>query len=46
MRHCEPPENKWLELLNNDKGARQPAFIILPWLQAKDKLRIASLRSQ
>jgi hypothetical protein len=29
MRHCEPPLLEWQEPLNQNKGARQSAFILL-----------------
>ena len=42
FRHCEPPLLELQELLNHDKGARQPAFDFLSGIDAKDKLRIAT----
>jgi hypothetical protein len=35
FRHCEPPLQGWRELLRQNKGAWQPAFILLSWVQAK-----------
>jgi hypothetical protein len=35
IRHGESPLHEWLELLNANKGAWQPAFILLFWVQVK-----------
>ena len=36
-RHCEPPFQKWQELVNHDKGARQSDFDILSGVDGKRK---------
>ena len=36
-RHCEPPFQKWQELVNHDKVARQSDFDILSGVDGKRK---------
>ncbi len=36
-RHCEPTLQKWQELVNHDKGARQSDFDILSGVDGKRK---------
>ena len=39
-RHCEPPFQKWQELVNHDKGARQSDFDILSGVDGKKNCRL------